>query len=60
MKAPQNQSDVDNEFGDRDFALAVCTRFIRKGDRFEANNDFRLLKNGRIDFPVDGSLAERQ
>jgi cytochrome bd-type quinol oxidase subunit 2 len=28
MKATQNKSDVTNEFGDRDFTLAVCTCFL--------------------------------
>jgi hypothetical protein len=50
MKATQNKSDVTNQFGDRDFVLAVCTCFVRKCDRFEVIRDFRSLKNGGIPF----------
>jgi hypothetical protein len=59
MKATQNESDVTNRFGDRDFVLAVCTCFVRKCGRFEVIRDFRSLKNGGIPFPVDGSIAEK-
>jgi hypothetical protein len=48
MDATQNKSDVTNRFGDRDFILAVCTYFIRKGDRFEVIRDLRSLKTGGI------------
>jgi hypothetical protein len=60
MKATQNKSDVTNRFGDRNFILVVCTCFIRKCDRFEVIGDFRSLKNGGIQFPVDGSTAEQK
>jgi hypothetical protein len=46
IKGSHNQTDVTNRFGDRDFVLAVCTRFIRKCDRFEVIRDFRSLKDG--------------
>jgi hypothetical protein len=60
MEAPQNKSDVTNEFGDRDFISAVCTCFLRKCDRFEVIRDFRSLMNGGISLPVDGSIAEQK
>jgi hypothetical protein len=60
MEAPQNKSDVTNRFVDRDFTLAVCTCFLRKGGRFEVIRDFRSLKTGGIPFPVDGSIAEQK
>jgi hypothetical protein len=59
MKATQNKNDVTNQFGDRDFIVAVCTCFLRKCGRFEVIRDFRSLKNGRIPFLVDGSTAEQ-
>jgi hypothetical protein len=40
--ASQNESDVTNRFGDRDFILAVCTRSLCNSDRFEVIGDFRL------------------
>jgi hypothetical protein len=43
MEASQNENNVTNRFGDRDFILAVCTGFIRKCDRFEVSRDFRSL-----------------
>jgi hypothetical protein len=61
MKATQNKSDVTNRFSDCDFILVVCTCFIRiMSDRFEVIGDFRSLKNGGIQFPVDGSIAEEK
>jgi hypothetical protein len=59
MKATQNDSDVTNGFGDRDFILAVCTYFLCNSGRFEVIRDFRSLKNGGIPVPVDGSIAEK-
>jgi hypothetical protein len=59
IEAPQNKSDVTNGFVERDFILAVCACFLRKCGRFEIIRDFRSLKNGRILFPVDGSIAEK-
>jgi hypothetical protein len=60
MEAPQSESDVTNRFGNRDLVLAVCTFFVRKRGRFEVIRDCRLLKNGGIPFPVDGSIAEQK
>jgi hypothetical protein len=60
MKATQNKSDVTNRFSDRDFVLAVCTRFLCNSDHFEVIRDFRSLKNGGIPFPVDGTTAEQK
>jgi hypothetical protein len=60
MEASQNKNDVTNRFGDRDFVLALITCFIRTCDRFEVILDFRSLKNGGIQFPVDGSIAEQK
>jgi hypothetical protein len=60
MKASQNKSNVTNQFGDRDFVLAVCTCFLHKCGRFEVIRDFRSLKNGGIPFPVDGGIAEQK
>jgi hypothetical protein len=59
INATQNESDVTNGFGHRDFVLAVCTCFLRKCGRFGVIRDFRSLKNGGIPFPVDGSIAEK-
>jgi hypothetical protein len=59
MKATQNKSDVTNRFGDRDFVLTVCTRFLCNSDRFEVIRDFRSLNHGKNPFPVDGSIAEK-
>jgi hypothetical protein len=59
MKEMPNKSNVTNRFGDRDFVLAVCTRFLSNSDRFEVIHEFRSLKNGGIPFPVDGSIAEK-
>jgi hypothetical protein len=39
--------------------VAVCTWFLCNSDRFEVIGDSRSLKNGRIPFPVDGSIAEK-
>jgi hypothetical protein len=50
----QNESDVTNRFGDRDFISAVCTCFLCHCDRFEVIHDFRSLNHGGIPFPVDG------
>jgi hypothetical protein len=58
-EATQNECDDTNGFGERDFVLAVCTCFLRKCGRFEVIRDFHSLKNGRIPFPVDGSIAEK-
>jgi hypothetical protein len=58
MEAPQNESDVTNRFGERNFILAVCTCFVRKCGRFEVIRDFRSLKNSGIPFLGDGSTAE--
>jgi hypothetical protein len=33
--------------------------FSLNSDHFGVIRDFRLLKNGRIPFPVDGSIAEK-
>jgi hypothetical protein len=55
----QNKSDVTNEFGDRDFILAVCTCYLYNSDRFEVFRDFRSLNHGGNPFPVDGSIAEK-
>jgi hypothetical protein len=60
MKATQNKSDVTNRFGDRDFILVVCTRFLRKCGRYEVIRDFRSLNHGGVPFPVDGSTAEQK
>jgi hypothetical protein len=60
MEASQNNSDVTNRLGDRDFILAVCTCFLCNSDRSEVIRDFRSLKNGGIPFPVDGSNAEQK
>jgi hypothetical protein len=60
MKATQNESDVTNRFGDRDFILAVCTRFLSNSDRFEVIRDFHSLNHGGIPVPVDGSTAEQK
>jgi hypothetical protein len=59
IEAPQNECDVTNGFGDREFILAVCTCFLRKCGRFEVIRDLRSLKNGGIPFPVDGIMAEK-
>jgi hypothetical protein len=59
MKATQNESDVTNGFGDRDFISAVCTCFLCNSNRFEVIRDFRSLNHGGIPFPVDGSIAEK-
>jgi hypothetical protein len=59
MEASQNKSDVTNQFGDRDFILAVCTCFLRKCSRFEVIRDFRSLIHGGIPFPVYGNIAEK-
>jgi hypothetical protein len=59
-EATQNESDVTNQFGDRDFILAVCTCFLRNCGRFEVIRDFRSLIHGGIPFPVDGSIAEQK
>jgi hypothetical protein len=59
MEASHNQADATNQFGDRDFILAVCTYFLCNSDRFEVIRDFRSLKNGGNPFPVDGSTAEQ-
>jgi hypothetical protein len=59
MEAPQNKSNVTNRFCDRDFALAVCTCFVRKCGRFEAFRHFRSVIHGVIPFPVDGNIAEQ-
>jgi hypothetical protein len=58
-EATQNNSDVTNRFGDRDFVLAVCTCFLRKCGGFEVILGFRSLNHGGIPFPVDGSIAEK-
>jgi hypothetical protein len=55
-----DKSDVTNRFGDGDFVLAVCTCFLCNSDRFEVVRDFRSLKNGRIPFPVNGSIAQQK
>jgi hypothetical protein len=59
-EATQNESDVSNQFGDRDFILAVCTCFLRKCCRFEVIRDFRSLNHGGIPFPVDGCITEQK
>jgi hypothetical protein len=60
MKATQNENDVNNRFGDRDFVLAVCTHFLSNSDCFEVIRVFRSLDNGGISFLVDGSTAEQK
>jgi hypothetical protein len=56
-EASQNESDVTNRFGDRDFVLVVCTRFVCNSDRLEVIRDFRSLKYGENPLPVDGSTV---
>jgi hypothetical protein len=53
MEAPQNKSNVTNQFGDRDFVSAACACFLCNSDRFEVIGDFRSLKNGGNSFSVD-------
>jgi hypothetical protein len=58
--ASHNKSDITNGFGNRDFLLAVCTGFLRKGGRLEVIGDFHSLRIGRNPFPVEGSIAEQK
>jgi hypothetical protein len=60
IQASQNNSDVTNQFGDRDFILDACVCFLCNSDRFEVIRHFHSLQSGGIPFPVNGSVAEQK